>query len=64
LHVACGPARYRGTLKHWNHGMFMLQFPGATQAPQPTTFTIGEHGTADSFTNDPLGLFTRVTATQ
>ncbi len=60
LQMECGPAKFRGTLKHWNHGEFGLQWPGATSILSPTTFRIGADGTADSFTNDPLGMFTRV----
>ncbi len=33
LKVQCGPAKYPATLKHWNNGAFMMQFPGATQTP-------------------------------
>jgi CubicO group peptidase (beta-lactamase class C family) len=62
LKVECGPARYPATLQHWNHGAFVMQFPGATQAPTLTTFTIGVDGTAESFTHDDMGVFTRVEA--
>lgn len=55
-----GPAKYAATLKHWNNGAFMMQFPGATQAPSVTTFMIGEDGNADSFESESLGVFTRV----
>jgi hypothetical protein len=37
-----------------------MQFPGATQGPAITTFTIGEDGTADSFTHEEFGTFNRV----
>ena len=60
LKVQCGPAKYPATLKHWNNGAFLMQFPGATQVPAVTTFMIGEDGTADSFESDALGTFTRV----
>jgi Domain of unknown function (DUF3471)/Beta-lactamase len=60
LKVRCGPAKYSATLKHWNNGAFLMQFPGATQAPSATTFMIGEEGTADSFETEALGIFTRV----
>ena len=60
LAVACGPAGYRATLRHWDYGQFMMQFPGATSALTPVTFTIGADGTADSFAHDGFGLFTRV----
>jgi hypothetical protein len=60
LKVECGPARYPATLKHWNNGAFVMQFPGATQAPTLTTFTIGVDGKAESFTHDEMGVFTRV----
>jgi hypothetical protein len=60
LKVECGPAKYPATLKHWNHGAFVMQFPGATQAPTLTTFTIGVDGKAESFTHDEMGVFTRV----
>jgi CubicO group peptidase (beta-lactamase class C family) len=60
LKVQYGPAKYAATLKHWNHGAFLMQFPGATQTPSVTTFMIGEDGTADSFETEALGLFTRV----
>jgi CubicO group peptidase (beta-lactamase class C family) len=60
LKVQCGPAKYQATLKHWNNGAFMMQFPGATQTPMMTTFMIGEDGKADSFENETLGTFTRV----
>ena len=60
LSVACGPAKYTATLTHWNNGAFVMKFPGATQAPTLTTFTIGEDGKADSFTHETWGLFTRV----
>jgi CubicO group peptidase (beta-lactamase class C family) len=59
LWVECGPGRYRGTLKHWDNGVFMLTWPNATLLPQALTFTIGEDGTASSFTNDTLGVFSR-----
>jgi hypothetical protein len=60
LKVQWGPAKYPATLKHWNNGAFMMQFPGATQTPTDTTFVIGEDGTAGGFENEALGTFTRV----
>jgi hypothetical protein len=60
LKVQWGPAKYPATLKHWNNGAFMMQFPGATQTPTDTTFMIGEDGTAGGFENEALGTFTRV----
>jgi CubicO group peptidase (beta-lactamase class C family) len=60
LKVECGPAKYPATLKHWNNGAFLLQFPGATQVPSITTFMIGEDGNADGFANEAFGIFTRV----
>jgi CubicO group peptidase (beta-lactamase class C family) len=60
LKVECGPAKYPATLKHWNNGAFLMQFPGATQVPSITTFMIGEDGSADGFVNEALGIFTRV----
>jgi CubicO group peptidase (beta-lactamase class C family) len=60
LKVQCGPAKYPATLKHWNNGAFLLLFPGATQTPSVTTFTIGEDGTAASFESETLGTFMRV----
>jgi CubicO group peptidase (beta-lactamase class C family) len=58
--IQFGPAKYPATLKHWNNGAFMMQFPGATQMPSVTTFMIGEDGKADSFESESLGVFTRV----
>jgi CubicO group peptidase (beta-lactamase class C family) len=55
-----GPAKYPATLKHWNNGAFLMQFPGATQTPSVTTFMIGEDGKADGFESESLGIFTRV----
>jgi CubicO group peptidase (beta-lactamase class C family) len=60
LKVQWGPAKYPATLKHWNNGAFVMQFPGATQTPMMTTFAIGEDGKADSFENESMGVFTRV----
>lgn len=60
LGVECGPAKYPATLTHWNYGAFMMKFPGATQTPIVTTFTIGADGTAESFTTEAFGVFTRV----
>ncbi|MGE3703355.1 MAG: serine hydrolase [Hyphomicrobiaceae bacterium] len=60
LSVQCGPAKYAATLKHWNAGAFVMQFPGATQGLAITRFTIGEDGTADSFTHENFGVFARV----
>jgi CubicO group peptidase (beta-lactamase class C family) len=60
LKVQWGPAKYAATLKHWSNGAFLMQFPGATQTATDTTFMIGEDGTAESFTNDTFGIFTRV----
>jgi CubicO group peptidase (beta-lactamase class C family) len=60
LKIQCGPAKYPATLKHWNNGAFLMQFPGATQTPAITTFMIGEDGVADSFETEALGIFTRV----
>ena len=31
IKIQFGPAKYPATLKHWNNGAFMMQFPGATQ---------------------------------
>ena len=58
--MECGPARYRGALRHYAHGMFRLQFPSPTTGPHDITFTIGEDGKAASFTDDALGIFTRI----
>src|SRR6266403_3319903 len=55
-----GPAKYPATLKHWNNGAFMMQFPGAASMPSVTTFMIGEDGNAESFESESLGVFTRV----
>jgi CubicO group peptidase (beta-lactamase class C family) len=60
LRVGCGPATYPATLHHWNAGAFAMQFPGATQGPAITTFTIGADGKADSFTHTEFGVFSRV----
>jgi Domain of unknown function (DUF3471)/Beta-lactamase len=60
LKMQWGPAKYPATLKHWNNGAFLMQFPGATQTPSVTTFMIGEDGKADSFETEALGVFTRV----
>jgi CubicO group peptidase (beta-lactamase class C family) len=60
LKVECGPAKYPATLKHWNNGAFVMQFPGATQAPTLTTFAIGADGKAESFTHEEMGTFMRV----
>jgi CubicO group peptidase (beta-lactamase class C family) len=60
LKVRCGPAKYPATLKHWNNGAFQMLFPGATQLPSITTFTIAEDGMADSFSDEAMGVFTRV----
>lgn len=60
LKVQCGPAKYPATLKHWNNGAFMMQFPGATQTPSVTTFMIGEDGAAERFESEALGTFVRV----
>ena len=60
LKAECGPAKYSATLKHWNNGAFLLQFPGATQVPSVTTFMIGEDGNAIGFSNEALGFFRRV----
>lgn len=60
LGVECGPAKFPATLKHWNNGMFGMQFTGVTSGVDDVTFSIGEDGTADSFTNETLGIFTRV----
>lgn len=60
LSIAFGPANYAGSLMHWENGQFMLRFPGATQGYDPITFNIGADGSADSFTSETFGLFTRV----
>lgn len=62
LTMQCGPAKYTGTLTHWSGGEFVVLFPGATQAATPVTFNIGSDGTADSFTQEEWGVFTRVKA--
>jgi CubicO group peptidase (beta-lactamase class C family) len=60
LKAECGPAKYSATLKHWNNGAFLWQFPGATQVPSVTAFMIGEDGNAIGFSNEALGFFRRV----
>ena len=60
LKIECGPAKYAATLRHWSNGMFVMQFPGATSSADEVTFTIGEDGTADSFTHQAFGIFSRV----
>lgn len=60
LSIECGPARYKTLLKHWNNGAFAWVFPGATSGMELVTFSLGEDGTADSFSSDGFGLFTRV----
>ena len=62
LKAEFGPAKYPATITHWDNGAFHMLFPGATQAPALVTFTIGEDGTADSFTHQEFGVFTRVKA--
>jgi CubicO group peptidase (beta-lactamase class C family) len=58
--IQFGSAKYPATLKYWNNGAFHMQFPGATQMPSVTTFTIGDDANADSFESESLGVFTRV----
>jgi hypothetical protein len=60
LILECGPAKYRGKLTHWNHGEFVLQWPSVTTLQDPITFTLGGDGTADNFTSETLGIFTRI----
>jgi hypothetical protein len=60
LEVQFGPAKYPATLKHWDNGAFVMQFPRATQVHTRVTFTIGADGTADRFTHEEFGVFTRV----
>jgi CubicO group peptidase (beta-lactamase class C family) len=60
LRIEFGPARYRAELRHWDNGQFVVEWPGATDVAEAVTFTIGAEGTADSFTDEALGLFTRV----
>jgi hypothetical protein len=60
LQIEYGPARYRAGLRHWNNGQFMVDWPGATDGPESVTFAIGAEGTADSFTDEALGAFTKV----
>jgi len=60
LRLVCGPAKYTGPVTHWSGGEFVVQFPGATQMPTSMTFNIGADGTADSFTHEEWGLFTRL----
>jgi CubicO group peptidase (beta-lactamase class C family) len=55
-----GPAKFRGTLKHIDSGMFWLRWPGVTMGPNETTFPIGEDGKATMMLVDGLGTFTRV----
>jgi CubicO group peptidase (beta-lactamase class C family) len=63
LALECGPARYRGELRHYANGAFRVQFPNPTTGPHDITFTIGEDGKAASYTDDALGTFTRVAPT-
>jgi hypothetical protein len=44
--------------------MFAMQFPGATNAANEVTFTIGDDGNADSFTHETFGIFVRVGQSQ
>jgi len=60
LKIECGPAKYTGTVKHYDNGAFVTRFPGATQADSITTFEIGQDGKAESVTIEGLGVFTRV----
>jgi CubicO group peptidase (beta-lactamase class C family) len=60
LRIACGPANYAAPLEHVTYGQFLAHWPGATSLGDDVTFTIGADGTADSFTDVPLGLFSRV----
>ncbi len=60
LMVYGGPARLEAKLIHWNAGMFMMKFAGATQGYSDTTFAIGDSGNADQFVNEAFGVFKRV----
>jgi CubicO group peptidase (beta-lactamase class C family) len=60
LAMECGPARYRAPLRHYAYGTFRAQFPNPTTGPHDLNFTIGDDGNAASFTDDALGIFTRV----
>ncbi len=61
LSMEFGPAKYTGTLTHYDNGAFALLFPGATQAPATVTFEIGADGMASSFNAEGLGRYERVT---
>jgi hypothetical protein len=60
LKAQFGPARFEAALTHWSQGAFAMRFPGATQGPAITTFSIGEDGKAASFTHEDFGMFARV----
>lgn len=60
LQMEFGPAKYPASLTHYSNGASTMLFPGATQAPDITTFEIGADGKALSFTSRGLGTFTRV----
>ncbi len=60
LKAEFGPAKFPASITHWDNGMFLWKFPGATSGYDEVTFTIGKDGTADSFTHETLGVFTRV----
>lgn len=60
MNIACGTTRYSAPLVHWTSNTFLARWPGATSLGDDVTFTLGPTGIADSFKDDPLGDFTRV----
>ena len=60
MNIACGPAHYSAPLVPWNGKTFLARRPGATSPGDDFTFTLGPAGIAESFNDDPLGVFTRV----
>jgi hypothetical protein len=60
LHIAAGPARLAGTLRHVSRDTFALTWPLVNYGNQEVTFTIGPDGVPTRFTTESLGEFTRV----
>lgn len=60
LRVEAGPAAVPASLTHVGLTTFLLDWGGATQVPEPVTFTLGADGQAVAFETGSLGRFERV----
>ena len=60
LKIEAGPARYPGSLEHWNYDTFLLKWPAVNVGVDELRFVIDGAGEVTEFVTESYGIFRKV----